>query len=49
MPPQIEKPPTQSRTAGALHNFAKIVVETFFAHIFVMKRRQHQRARTACS
>ena len=35
----------QSRITDALHNFAEIAVETFFADILVIKRRQHQHAR----
>src|SRR5207247_3241587 len=35
----------QARITNALHNFAEIAVETFFADILVIKRRQHQHAR----
>src|SRR5207245_8637887 len=35
----------QSRITDALHNFAEVAAETFFADILVVKRRQHQHAR----
>ena len=33
---------SKARIAHALHDFAEIAVETFFAEAFVIKRRQHQ-------
>src|SRR5204863_3218217 len=32
----------QARVADALHDFAEVMVETFFADVLVIKRRQHQ-------
>jgi hypothetical protein len=32
----------QTRIADALHHFAEITVETFFADVLIIKRRQHQ-------
>src|SRR4029453_3455990 len=34
----------QTRIADALHYFAEVTVETFFADVFVIKRRKHQHA-----
>ena len=33
---------SQARVTDALHHFAKVTVEPFFADILVTKRRQHQ-------
>src|SRR5436190_543215 len=33
---------SKSRIADALHHFAEVTVETFFADVLIIKRRQHQ-------
>src|SRR5213080_5290462 len=37
----------QTRIADALHHFAEVTVETFFADALVIKRRQHQHTSAA--
>ena len=38
---------SQTRIADALHHFAEVTVETFFADDLVIKRRQHQHTSAA--
>ena len=36
----------QTRVADTLHDFAEVTVQTFFADVLIIKRRQHQHTAT---